>query len=141
MVLAAKSDPIWRLVLTSRPWKERGEIASLHGGVEKYSIRPLSVGKIIVYLREVLRPTNFQIDWWTILRVHSLLKQLLQNLIAATSLANIVKQEKCELPSNLNELYAKTVELMLGVGTKDYRFQQKSNTKLPNAWSDCWLDI
>ena len=43
-----------------------------------------------------------------------LFKQLPHNPIAAALLANILKQEKYELPSSLTELYAKTVELMLG---------------------------
>jgi len=114
IILASKSDPTLTLVLTSRPWKELGEIASLHSGVKRYRIRPLSIGKIVTYLRQVFETMQLPGRLVDDLASSGLFKQLPQNPIAATLLANIVKQEKYELPSNLTELYAKTVELMLG---------------------------
>ena len=114
MLSASKSTSTLKLVLTSRPWKELGEIASLHGGVKKYRIRPLSVGKIIAYLRQVFEANQLPGRLVDDLANSGLFKQLPQNPIAATLLANIIQQENYELPSNLTELYAKTVELMLG---------------------------
>ncbi|MFZ3127971.1 MAG: NACHT domain-containing protein, partial [Rhodoferax sp.] len=114
LIKDVRNDPILSLVLTSRPWKALGEIAAEHGGVKKYRIRPLSVGKIITYLRQVLETMKMPARLVNDLANSGLFRQLPHNPIAATLLANIVKQEKYELPSNLTELYAKTVELMLG---------------------------
>ena len=114
LIKEVRNSPSLSLVLTSRPWKALGEMAAEHGGVKKYRIRPLSVGKIITYLRRVLETMKMPDRLVNDLANSALFKQLPHNPIAATLLANIVKQEKYELPSNLTELYAKTVELMLG---------------------------
>lgn len=114
IVATAKGSPMWTLVFTSRPWKALGEIASEHGGVKKYRIRPLSIGKIITYLKQVSEALRIPDRLIDDLANSGLFKQLPHNPIAATLLANIIKQDKYELPSNLTELYAKTVELMLG---------------------------
>ncbi|SDN98927.1 NACHT domain-containing protein [Polaromonas sp. JS666] len=109
-----KAHDHWSLVLTSRPWKALDEFATQQGGIKRYRIRPLSFGKIIAYLRQVfdtLKLPNRLVDD---LAKSGLFKQLPHNPIAASLLANIIKQEKYELPSSLTELYAKTVELMLG---------------------------
>ena len=114
IITAAKDSSMWTLVFTSRPWKALGEIAAEHGGVRKYRIRPLSIGKIITYLRQVFETLKMPDRLVDDIANSGLFKQLPQNPIAATLLANIIKQDKYELPSNLTELYAKTVELMLG---------------------------
>lgn len=102
------------LILTTRPWKTIDELAAQHSGVKKYRIRPLSIGKIVAYLRRVFTTLQLPDRLLDDLAKSGLFKQLPHNPIAAALLANIIKQEKYELPSSLTELYAKTVELMLG---------------------------
>jgi len=109
-----KTHDTWSLVLTSRPWKTLDEFASHHNGIKRYRIRPLSIGKIISYLRQVFETMEIPNKLVDDLARSALFKQLPHNPIAASLLANIVRQEKFELPSSLTELYAKTVELMLG---------------------------
>lgn len=111
---AVKVEANLSLLLTSRPWKALDEVISEHNSARKYRIRPLSVGKIIAYLRQVLDKMQLPNKLVDDLANSSLFKQLPQNPIAASLLANIVKQEKYELPSTLTELYSKTVENMLG---------------------------
>lgn len=110
----AKSESSISIVLTSRPWKSLDEISSGNSSVRKYYIRPLSIGKIVSYLRQVLEKSNLPNKLVDDLAKSSLFQQLPQNPIAASLLANIVRQKKYELPSTLTELYSKTVENMLG---------------------------
>lgn len=114
LVAQVKAQSNWLLVLTSRPWKGLEELATKETGIKRYRIRPLSIGKIVSYLRlvfDTLQIPNRLVDD---LAKSGLFKQLPHNPIAAALLVNILKQEKYELPSSLTELYAKTVELMLG---------------------------
>lgn len=114
LIAQVKTQNNWTMVLTSRPWKALEELATKDIGIKRYRIRPLSIGKMVSYLRlvfEALKIPNRLVDD---LANSGLFKQLPHNPIAAALLANILKQEKYELPSSLTELYAKTVELMLG---------------------------
>lgn len=114
LITSIKAKNNWLLVLTSRPWKALEDLASRNGGIKRYRIRPLSLGKIVSYLRAVSETLKIPNKLIEDLAHSGLFKQLPHNPIATTLLANIIKQEKYELPSSLTELYAKTVELMLG---------------------------
>lgn len=114
LVKAVKKHDNWRLVLTSRPWRGLEELSTQNEGVKRYSIRPLSIAKIVNYLKHAFERLQMPSRLVNDLAKSELFKQLPQNPMAATLLINIVNQEKYELPSSLTELYAKTVELMLG---------------------------
>ena len=114
LISQVKEQNNWILVLTSRPWKALEDLAAKVIGIKRYRIRPLSIGKIVSYLRQVIDTLKIPNKLVDDLANLGLFKQLPHNPIAAALLANILKQEKYELPSSLTELYAKTIELMLG---------------------------
>lgn len=144
LIQAVKARNEWSLVLTSRPWKTIEELASKHSGIKRYQIRPLSLGKILAYLRKVFEKLNLPNRLIDDLAKSGLFKQLPHNPIAASLLANIIKQEKYELPSSLTELYSKTVELMLGRWDERRKIssekQYKSNERLARLLARHMID-
>lgn len=103
-----------RLLITSRPLKLLDEVGTIATSAKRYRIRQLSVSKIVAYLKKVFESHSLPNHLLRDLGRSGLFKQLPQNPIAASLLANLISQEKYELPSNLTELYSKTIELMLG---------------------------
>ncbi len=103
-----------KILITSRPLKLLDEVAAITTSAKRYRIRQLSIAKIINYLKQVFDSHSLPNHLIRDLGKSGLFKQLPQNPIAASLLANLISQEKYELPSNLTELYAKTIELMLG---------------------------
>jgi hypothetical protein len=103
-----------KLLLTSRPLKLLDEVNTIATSAKRYRIRQLSVSKIVAYLKKIFESHSLPNHLLRDLGKSGLFKQLPQNPIAASLLANLISQEKYELPSNLTELYSKTVELMLG---------------------------
>lgn len=110
-----------KLLLTARPMKPFENDATLSSSAKRYRIRPLSMGKIIQYLRRVVEERRLPNRLLEDLGKSDLFRQLPQNPIAAALLGNLISQERYELPSNLTELYAKTMELMMG------RWDEKRN--------------
>ncbi len=103
-----------RLLLTSRPIKPFEGNAVISSTAKRYRIRQLSLRKIISYLKQVLESRHLPNRLLEDLGKSELFKQLPQNPIAAALLGNLLAQDRFELPSNLTELYAKTMELMMG---------------------------
>lgn len=103
-----------KLLITSRPLKLLDEVSAIASSAKRYRIRQLSIAKIIKYLKQIFEIHSLPNHLLRDLGKSGLFKQLPQNPIAASLLANLISQEKYELPSNLTELYAKTIELMLG---------------------------
>lgn len=110
----AKLDSRVRLLITSRPLKPFDDTNHLSSSVKRYQIRPLSLAKILGFLKTVLETNSLPGRLLQDLGRSDLFKQLPQNPIAATLLANLLAQDRCELPSNLTELYSKTIEFMMG---------------------------
>ena len=113
-IVQARSHSHIKLLITSRPLKLLDEVSTVATSAKRYRIRQLSIAKIIGYLKQVFESHSLPKHLLRDLGKSGLFKQLPQNPIAASLLANIISQEKYELPSNLTELYAKTTELMLG---------------------------
>ena len=103
-----------RLLLTSRPFKLIEELPAVLQSAKRYEIRPLSIGKFIAFIKQLCNALNLPTKLYQDLSKSELFRQLPQNPIAATLLSNLLSQKKHELPSNLTELYAKSVEHMLG---------------------------
>ena len=103
-----------RLLLTTRPFKLLEDIPDANKTAQRYSIRPLSIAKLIRFITEVCEQTNIPKKLYQDLAKSELFKQLPQNPIAASLISNLITQDKQELPSNLTELYAKSVDFMLG---------------------------
>lgn len=110
----ARANDKVRLLITSRPLKPFEDSTPLTITVKRYQIRPLSLSKIIGFLKKVLETGSIPNKLLDDLGRSDLFKQLPQNPIAASLLANLIAQQHYELPSNLTELYAKTIELMMG---------------------------
>lgn len=103
-----------KLLLTTRPLKLFEEGGVLVNSAKQYQIRPLSIAKTIAYLKKVLAEKQMPGKLLEDLGRSDLFKQLPQNPIAAALLGNLISQERYELPSNLTELYSKTIEMMMG---------------------------
>ena len=103
-----------QLLLTSRPYKLLEKIPDLERVATRYNIRPLSVGKLIKFLEDVLEKANLPKKLFHDLAKSDLFKQLPQNPMAAALLSNLLTQNKEDLPANLTELYSKSMDFMLG---------------------------
>jgi hypothetical protein len=114
VVRQVRSQPHIRLLITSRPLKLLDDVNAAAASAKRYRIRQLSVAKIVTFLKRVFETHSLPNHLLRDLGKSGLFKQLPQNPIAASLLANLISQEKYELPSNLTELYSKTIELMLG---------------------------
>lgn len=114
IVSQVRSHAYIKLLITSRPLKLLDEVGAIAISSKRYRIRQLSIAKIIKYLKQVFETQSLPKHLLRDLGKSGLFKQLPQNPIAASLLANLISQEKYDLPSNLTELYAKTTELMLG---------------------------
>lgn len=102
------------ILLTSRPYKLLEEIPGIMAGAKRYRIRPISTSKLFKFLREVCEEANLPRKLYEDLAKSELFRQLPQNPIAASLLSNLVAQQRGDLPSNLTELYSKSIEFMLG---------------------------
>lgn len=103
-----------KAVLTTRPQKLIENEAGLHRLVSRYSIRPLSTKKLMVFVEQICKELNTSKRLIEDIKKSSLFKQLPRNPIAAILLSNLLADNERELPSNLTELYSKSIELMLG---------------------------
>jgi hypothetical protein len=104
----------YRVLLTSRPFKLLESSPFLAASTKRYQIKPISTTKLIRFIREVCIQSNLPTKLYQDLAKSDLFKQLPQNPIAASLLSNLLQQHKQDLPSNLTELYAKSVDYMLG---------------------------
>lgn len=114
LITHVRSSTTVRVLLTSRPYKLLDDANDFTVTTKKYRIRPLSVAKIIKYIREVCEEAHLPTKLYDDLAKSDLFKQLPQNPIAASLLSNLLSQQKQELPSNLTELYSKSIQYMLG---------------------------
>jgi hypothetical protein len=102
------------VLLTSRPFKLLEEIPGITTSAKRYQIRPISTAKLFKFLREVCEEANLPRKLYEDIAKSDLFRQLPQNPIAASLLSNLLAQQRGDLPSNLTELYSKSIEFMLG---------------------------
>ena len=103
-----------RLVVASRPLQEGYVETVRSNATSRLSIRPLSLGQILDFLRRACADLDVSTRLAEDIRKSNLFRQLPQSPIAALLLSRIIRENPRDLPSNLTELYAKAVELMLG---------------------------
>lgn len=101
-------------VLTTRPLRGFDEQKDLLNKVTMLEIRPLSLSRIIEFLKKICVQTNISSRLIEDLKKSQLFKELPKTPIAAMILANLLNENSKELPANITELYSKYTELMLG---------------------------
>jgi len=82
--------------------------------VAVYELAPLSMNKIIKFFEQLIGYANIPERILQDLKKSDLFKELPQTPIAAILLAELLKENSEDLPSNMTELYLKYIELMLG---------------------------
>jgi len=88
---------------------------------KRYRIRSLSPAKLIRFITQICEQINLPKKLYQDLVKSDLFRQLPQNPIAAALISNLLSENKQELPSNLTELYSKSLQFMLG------RWDEKKN--------------
>lgn len=102
-----------KVVLASRPMPAISAIAR-STATGHYEIQPLSINKIIAFVSSVCRELNISKRIFDDIKKSDLFRQLPQTPIAAILLSKLLAENQKELPSNLTELYAQSIEHMLG---------------------------
>jgi len=108
-----ESDNI-RAVITSRPLKALEEETVVEKDVKRYAIQPLTISKIISFISNICNALSLPNRLVEDLKKSDLFKQLPRSPIAAILLSRLFSENTKDLPSNLTELYSKSLELMLG---------------------------
>ncbi len=114
LITDAKRDPRIKLLLTTRPLRVLDEDVDIYAGISRYWIRPLSVAKVVQFVERACAAVAVPKKIYDDLRRSDLFKQLPQSPIAAALLSSLIAQNQNDLPSNLTELYSKSIEYMLG---------------------------
>lgn len=110
----AKNYDNLSLVMTTRPLRVLDEEVDIFSGCKRYLIRPLSISKIISFIENACKTLSIPKKIYDDLQRSDLFKQLPQSPIAAALLSSLLSQNQNDLPSNLTELYSKSIEYMLG---------------------------
>lgn len=119
LIAQLRGLPRYRVMVSSRPLKSLVDKAALYGEARTFGIRPLSLAKIVRYLEETCSKQKLPARLFEDLKKSPLFKQLPHSPIAAALFSNLLSQSQQEVPQSLTELYAKSIELMLG------RWEQK----------------
>ncbi|WP_291993251.1 NACHT domain-containing protein [Candidatus Accumulibacter sp. ACC003] len=114
LIQEAKSTDGYYLLLTSRPIRRIDEELTIYSGTQRYSLRPLSIHKLIAFIEKACEQLSVPKRLFEDLQKSDLFQQLPQSPIAAALLSRLIAQNSTDLPSNLTELYAKSVENLLG---------------------------
>ncbi|MRR50205.1 MAG: hypothetical protein EG825_04710 [Rhodocyclaceae bacterium] len=114
LMLEAKQTANFHLLLTSRPLRCFDEPVAVYGSARRYLIRPLSLHKLIAFIEKACEKLSIPKRLFEDLQKSDLFKQLPQSPIAAGLLSRLIAQNSNDLPSNLTELYSKSVEDLLG---------------------------
>jgi tRNA A37 threonylcarbamoyladenosine biosynthesis protein TsaE len=104
----------FHLVLTSRPLRQLDESVSLYAGTTRFTLRPLSLNKLVAFVEKACASLSLPKRIFEDLQKSDLFKQLPQSPIAAALLSRLISQNTNDLPSNLTELYSKSIENLLG---------------------------
>jgi hypothetical protein len=103
-----------KAVITSRYLKALEETSELQNQIERYELRPLSLKKTIEFLTTLCKQVSLTDRLIEDLKKSPLLNELPRSPLATILLAKLINDNSKDLPSNIPELYAKCVELMLG---------------------------
>lgn len=114
VITQAKADTRLRVLLTTRPLRVMDEDVDIFAGTRRFLIRPLSIPKIVQFVEKACQAISVPKKIYDDLRRSDLFKQLPQSPIAASLLSSLIAQNQNDLPSNLTELYSKSIEYMLG---------------------------
>ncbi len=115
LVDSACGDERLKILFATRPLRLiEEEEEKLIRKVERYNIRPLSVSKIRAFVDRICTELNVSKRIIDDIRRSQLFKQLPQSPMAAILLSLLLAENAKDLPSNITELYAKALELMLG---------------------------
>lgn len=131
LVSQTRASSSVHVLLTSRPYKLIDDVPDLTKTTKRFKIRPISMGKLIKFLNDVCSQANLPKKLYEDLAKSHLFKQLPQNPIAASLLSNLLSQKKQELPSNLTELYSKSMQYMLG------RWDEKRSISTEKLYKTC----
>lgn len=110
----AKANDKFHLLLTSRPLHRMDEQVTIYSGAQRYLLRPLSMSKLVAFIEKACEKLSIPKRLFEDLQKSELFKQLPQSPIAAALLSRLIAQNTNDLPSNLTELYSKSVENLLG---------------------------
>lgn len=114
LISEAKLDKRIRILLTTRPLRLMDEDVDIYVGTRRFYIRPLSLSKVIQFVEKACAAISVPRKIYDELKRSDLFKQLPQSPIAAALLSSLIAQNQNDLPSNLTELYSKSIEHMLG---------------------------
>jgi hypothetical protein len=109
-----RDRPNTKVIVTTRPRTLSKEKDLTISNVRRVEIRPLTIGKIIQFIKDALRNKNLPPRLVEDVNNSDLFKQLPQNPIAAQLLTRLLLEGRDELPQTMSELYGKSMELMLG---------------------------
>ncbi len=110
----AHQESKFHLLLTSRPLRQLDESVNLYAGASRFTLRPLSLSKLVNFVEQACASFSVPKRLFEDLQKSDLFKQLPQSPIAAALLSRLISQSSNDLPSNLTELYSKSVENLLG---------------------------
>lgn len=110
----AKGIENFHILLTSRPLRKIDEEVTVYAGARRFLLRQLSMGKLVEFITRACEKLSVPKRLFEDLQRSDLFKQLPQSPIAAALLSRLIAQNSNDLPSNLTELYAKSVENLLG---------------------------
>ncbi len=114
LVEQVEAESSTKLVITTRPMKLIDRELEIHRSVKRYYLKPLSTTNILAFIQNICRELKLSTRLVEDIKRSHLFRQLPRNPIAAILLSNLLAQNEQELPSNLTDLYAKSLELMLG---------------------------
>jgi len=114
LITEAKEDQRLHLLFTSRPLRILDEDVDIYNGVRRLLLRPLSISKVIKFVEHACKSISVPRRIYEDLQRSDLFKQLPQSPIAAALLSSLIAQNSNDLPSNLTELYSKSIDYMLG---------------------------
>ncbi|MDR3548208.1 MAG: NACHT domain-containing protein [Candidatus Pacebacteria bacterium] len=112
-VADAESRDNIKLVLTTR-YLGSIDKKQLSGKITHLELLSLTPTKLLEFVKKICSAMNISDRIFTDIRRSPLFKDMPRSPIAAILLADIIKQNSQDLPSNLPELYSKYIELTLG---------------------------
>lgn len=133
IVSSLKSQDNVKAIITSRYIEAIDQSDALASEFSRYELRALTFKKMLGFLTALCAKFNIKSRIVNDLHRSPLFKELPKSPIAAILLAKLLNENQQDLPSNLTELYAKYLELMLGRWDIDKGLQsQKEYQALDN---------
>lgn len=114
LIQSIKANPNYHALFTSRPLRALDDIFGAKSDTPRFLLRPLSFPKLIGFIEKACVNASISKNLYEDLQRSDLFKQLPHSPIAAALLSRLISQNSNDLPSNLTELYAKSIESLLG---------------------------